>query len=158
MARKNAIKIELVGEQKLKERLQKMGQAVVRINRAAAEAGAKVILDAATPKAPGPHLGMEVVRSDEDQAEVAIGPDKEHWYYQFFETGAGSHEISPKNRKALAFPGRDGDKVTGGLQHPGMPAEPFLRPAMQNNEDEARDAAGKTFRAEIEKNVESISE
>lgn len=158
MARKNSVKVQLVGDKELKQKLQRMGQAVVRINRAAAEAGAKVILSAAAPKAPGPHLEMEVVRSDENQAEVNIGPDKEHWYYQFIETGAQPHEISPKNRKALAFPGADGEMVTKIVHHPGFAARPFLRPAMQNNQDQARDAAGERFRAEIEKHVESTSE
>lgn len=156
--RKNSVKVKLTGDQELKEKLRRMGQAVVQINREAAEAGAKVILAAALPNAPGPHLEMETVKADEDQAEVNIGPDKEHWYYQFIETGATSHEIGPKNRKALAFPGRDGEVVTKKLKHPGIAAEPFLRPAMQNNQDQATDAAGDTFRAEIDKYVESASE
>ena len=45
-----------------------------------------------------------------------------------FEKGVGPHEIEPKkNVLRLA----DGSFVTGPVRHPGMPAKPFLEPAMR---------------------------
>lgn len=45
-----------------------------------------------------------------------------------FEKGVGPHEITPKkNVLRLA----DGSFVTGPVRHPGMPAKPFLEPAMR---------------------------
>jgi len=44
-----------------------------------------------------------------------------------FEKGVGRHEINPKgNVLKLA----DGGFVTGPVEHPGMAAEPFLKPAL----------------------------
>ena len=45
----------------------------------------------------------------------------------FFEQGTGPHEIAPK-KKALKL--ADGSFVSGSVQHPGMKAQPFLRPLL----------------------------
>jgi HK97 gp10 family phage protein len=85
-------------------------------------------------------------------AEVDIGFDEEKWFLRFFEFGASDHEIKGA---PLAFEGESGLVITGSVQHPGMPAKPFMRPAADNKKDEARDAAGDVFRKEIDKLVES---
>lgn len=151
---KRRIKITIAGDEELKAKLKRMGQAVVHINRDAALAAANVIENAAEPNAPGPHVEIELVKADENRAEVNIGPDKEHWYYQFFETGATQHEITPHAKRVLAFEGRHGLVITKKVKHPGIPAKPFLRPAMQNQQDEARETAGRVFRQAIERFVE----
>lgn len=45
-------------------------------------------------------------------------------------TGAAAHVIKARDGKALAFGGREFDSV----QHPGMKAHPFLRPALDAKE------------------------
>jgi len=45
----------------------------------------------------------------------------------FFEYGVGPHEIAPK-RQVLKM--ADGGFVTGPVHHPGMRAQPFLRPSL----------------------------
>ena len=45
----------------------------------------------------------------------------------FFEQGTGPHEIAPK-KKALKL--ADGSFVSGSVQHPGMKAQPFLKPLL----------------------------
>lgn len=45
----------------------------------------------------------------------------------FFEFGVGAHEITPK-RNVLRM--ADGGFVTGPVRHPGMKAQPFLRPSL----------------------------
>jgi HK97 gp10 family phage protein len=129
----------------LQKQFERMGKAVQREELLAAlEQGGEVVRTAANGKAPGPHV---VMQRDKQQvptlAVVSIGPDKEHWYYRFAETGAQPHEISPRTRKRL----RAIKFTTGGaiefarvVEHPGMGARPFLRPAVMENEQRAAEA------------------
>ena len=45
-----------------------------------------------------------------------------------FEKGVGPHEIEPRGGVLRLA---DGRFVTGGVRHPGMPAKPYLEPAMR---------------------------
>lgn len=141
-------KLTIVGEKELREKLRRLGQAVVSINREAAEAAAEIVRAEAAQRAPGPYIDVELVKADENRAEVDIGPDEKHWYYRFLETGATAHEIAGS---PLVFQGSQGLVVTKKVQHTGFPAAPFLRPALRNRADDARETAGKTFRAAIER-------
>lgn len=169
------IKMEIIGDEELKRKLQRLGQraqaALVKANQAAGEP----VINTANTKAPGPHVVQSKVKLDGGRAESDIGPDKDHWHYQFAETGATAHEIGAgkKARRALriagggrasqsalqeatansilAFVGRYGLVVTKKVNHPGHSAEPFLRPAANQEKDAARDAAGRVFWREIEK-------
>lgn len=147
---KRVVTIKLTGDKELKRKLDQLGRRAQASLLKAAEAGAQVIEDAAEQKAPGPHIATGNQKIDGGRAEVDIGPDEEHWHYQFFETGASGHEITGR---PLVFEGKQGLVVTRRVNHPGMPAEPFLRPAMSERREEAKDAAGKVFKAEIDKLV-----
>jgi len=46
---------------------------------------------------------------------------------KLFEEGVGPHQIEPR-KKVLKM--ADGGFVTGGVQHPGMAAKPFLKPVL----------------------------
>ena len=116
----------------------------------AALKGAEVIRAEASGNAPGPHVEAEVTKAADLAVEVGIGPDAAHWYYQFFETGAGAHSIDPTKKKALAFPGREGQVVRFHVGHPGMAAKPFLRPAVDSQKDAAVQATGDELRKGIE--------
>ena len=78
--------------------------------------------------------------------EVGIGPDKDHWFYQFSETGAAAHEI---NGSPLLFQGREGMVKTARVSHPGMPAKPFLRPAHDSTQNEQQDTLGAHIKAAL---------
>lgn len=148
MADKITVRIE--GGEELRRKLRELGEAMAGTAlRKAGEAGAKVLQSAANSRAPGPHVETEVVETGADSVTVAIGPDKDHFYYQFFETGAAAHDI--KGRPLLVFEGREGTVFTPGVKHPGMGARPFLRPAIDEQGDAAAKAAGDVLRAEIEK-------
>ena len=121
--------------------------AVRNVLREAVLAGAQVVVDAAAGNAPGPHIIAKVTEVDDSGAEASIGPDADHWYYRFFETGAVAHEIPGDS--LLGFEGRDGLVVTARAQHPGMPGSPFLRPAHDTTMDEQRDAVGDRLRAAL---------
>ena len=147
---KRGMTIKLEGSQELKRKLEQLKGRARGALLKAAEAGAEVIEAAAEQKAPGPHIATGNQKVEGGRAEVDIGPDKEHWHYQFFETGATSHEITGS---PLVFEGEKGLVVTKRVDHPGMPAEPFLRPAMSEKREAAKDAAGQVFKAEIDKLV-----
>ena len=142
---------KLIGEKELKEKLQKLGTRARSALLNATLAGGEVIRDEANRNAPGPHVVMGGEKAADSQAEVSIGPDKDHWYYQFAETGAGPHEIKGN---PLVFQGDAGLIVTKSVQHPGFPAAPFLRPAMDGKRKAVVDETGKVFRREIDRLVE----
>ena len=143
--------IKLEGIDELRKKLDQLQSRVDDAMLDAARAGAKVIVDEANSNAPGPHVVVGNEQTQENEASVEIGPDEEHWYYRFFETGATAHEIKAAKGSALAFEGSAGDVITRSVDHPGMAANPFLRPAMEDKEEAAKNAAGKEFRREIER-------
>ena len=142
MGRSN-ISVKVDGGEGLIRKLEAMGKNVSDELEPAALAGAGVIQIAANMRAPGPHVEMDVAERGDRRVSVDIGPDEAHWYYRFFETGAGPHEITGS---PLVFPGREGTVVTGRVMHPGMAASPFLRPAMDEQKDNAVETYGKQIR------------
>ncbi len=116
-------------------------------------AGAEPIRADANRRAPGPHIEAEIAESSDLAAEVAIGPDRDHWYYRFFEFGAGSHAIGPAKGKAIRFPGSEGETIRFGVVHPGMAAAPFLRPALDGQKEEAVREVG----AELRRGIDAVA-
>lgn len=135
----------------MKAKLEALGARARGALLEAAGAGSEVIRNEADRLAPGPHIITGNERVEGGVAEVSIGPDEEHWYYRFFEFGATDHEI---RGNPLVFQGEAGLVVTRRVNHPGMAARPFLRPAASGMKEQAKDAAGQVFRAEIEKLTE----
>lgn len=100
------------------------------------------------------------------ESHVGVKRKSRGWYGKFFETGTDEHEIKPKNGKVLAilqvagvaeFTNRRGNlkrlkyyRTKSGytldagkakiffkkVDHPGMPAKPFLRPAFERSKPE----------------------
>lgn len=153
--RRGRVRIELIGDKELKEQIRQLGDRVQAINSKACRAAQVPILDEANALAPGPHIIalQSKLESNENLAVVNIGPDKEHWYYQFDETGASAHEIKAGRSAGarLAFKGISGLVITRSVNHPGKSARPFLRPAMTHNREQAQKIAGQVFLAEINK-------
>lgn len=142
------IQIKIEGDHELHERLKKLGARARASLLTAAQAGARVIEEDADRRAPGPYVIVGNERVEGGMAEVEIGPDRDHWYYRFFEFGATEHEIKGE---PLAFQA-DGETVFAmGATHPGMSAQPFLRPAVDTQRNQAVSAVGRVFRAEIER-------
>lgn len=89
------------------------------------------------------------------RAEIVIGPDVDkpkprrggtkHFYMLMHEFGADRHPIKPKNRKALAIDGA----VVARADHPGVPARPFMRPALDEKADEAIERIGDALRRKL---------
>lgn len=136
------------------------------IIEAALMAGGLIVHAAAEAKAPG-KLAIRIVggrtlrkRVDPRMAAIvkangkfcAIGPDKKHWYYRFFEFGATKHDIKPNAKKAIAFEADGKSIVTRRARGAGgVRMKPFLRPAVDSNADAATGAMGDVLAREIEK-------
>ena len=119
---------------------------VIGAMREAAEAAGDVLKNAANAKAPSPHIVREVTEMEATHVTVAIGPDKKHWYFKFWETGAKGHAVKAKKKGALVFMGDHGMVLIRGVSHPGMKAKPFLRPAIDEHKDAATEAAVKKYK------------
>ncbi len=140
------VEVDLKGDKELIAALKKTGANVDGILVQAVVAGASVIQGAANAKAPGPHIEINAHPKRRGKIRVDIGPDKDHWYYMFFETGATPHRIGPKNRKMLRFYEGGEPVFAHAVSHPGMPARPYLRPALDEREGDAVDAVGRVIR------------
>jgi HK97 gp10 family phage protein len=142
------------GEQLLKE-LQALGGNVRSTARTAVRAGAKVIQKQAEMNAgtlarkPAKHTQIKISQRVSGRIESMIGPSKKKWYFRYFETGVQPHEISGRHGP-LVFEGDEGRIVIGSVQHPGMVAKPWLRPAFDARQADAPAAVGEVFRQAIE--------
>jgi HK97 gp10 family phage protein len=146
------VNVEMEGVEELLQKLKQAGAVINDEQEAAFLAGAKVIENAANRLAPTPDIISEVKESSATSCIVEVKPKEEKWYYRFFETGAGQHDITPKKASALAFEGDEGLVITGGVDHPGMVARPFLRPAF----DTEKDAATKAVKDYLEKRLKQL--
>jgi hypothetical protein len=138
------------------------------------------MLDDANQNAPGPHVVMGPAKQDESTGKGAVkvemGPDKDHWYYRFFETGVQPFTINlvkgrskrtsslRKNKQtgeyvrvkgggrkirgggALAL--KFGDQFASVVRRGGMAARPFLRPTLELKE-QVSDKFGKVMWAAV---------
>lgn len=143
--------VKIEGGEELFRKLEALGVNLREVLVKAVEAGGEVIGDDAETKSPGDGLTVEILSKKANSVEVGIGPDKEHWYYRFFELGAQPHEISAETAKALAFEGGGGMVFAGSVAHPGMPARPFLRPAITDKAEQASTAVGSVLEKSLEK-------
>lgn len=145
MAR-NSVSVDLNGDEELKKKLAALKGMARGVLLDAAKDGAEIIRRMADGRAPGPHIEIGNEKVDGGVAEVHIGPDKEHWFYRFFEFGAGSHEIKGS---PLVFEGDTKTVVTKKVNHPGMPAKPFLRNTAAEKKDETKNKIGEVFKRGI---------
>lgn len=136
------------GLDELVSALKRAGADVERALGDAAVAGAEVIKAAANGMAPDPINDIEIEQVTKKRFQVAIGPIKEKWYYRFFELGATQHEISGKG--VLAFEDAGDEIMVTRVVVPGVPAQPFLRPAFDSKQQKAVEAIGKKLRKAVE--------
>lgn len=141
--------VKVIGTEELNRKFRELLSETKKVLQEAAEAGADVMQAAANDKAPGRHIETHVSKRRALWAEVEIGPDREHWYYQFLEFGAQPHSIGPHKARMLRWFDSKGPIFARVVAHPGIPAEPFLRPAFDESQDKARDAAGEVIKRAV---------
>lgn len=146
----NKMRVEIEGLDELVRALEGTGADVQAVLKEAVLAAGEVVAQAAIPNAPGSDIYAEVDEEESSDRKVVVnvGPDKDHWYYRFSETGATAHEISAAG--ALAFEGDRGLVITKSVNHPGMAARPFLRPAVDSGKDQAVEEVGKRVKDAVE--------
>lgn len=128
----------------------------LRVNsnlRAAMRKGMKVIQAEAEQNAQSISKGKATrieatSRVQEGKVSVELHISKKKFYLGFFESGVQPHEIKGA---PLVFEGDRGLIVIGGVNHPGMPAQPWLRPAIDSKKDAAVQEVGRALREVIEK-------
>ena len=143
----DTINMRIEGADELMRKLDRMGLNVNRLVEVAAVAGAEIIRNTARGYAPGPEIEHSTMKRTATSASLDIGADKKKWYYNFFESGAGAH--AEQGSPLLVFEGGDGTVYTKTVNHPGMAAKPFLRPAFDGEKDHAVDAVGDELRKPI---------
>lgn len=133
------VRVTLVGMREFQAKLKRLGTAGAKKARAAAlMAGGEIVREDATRRAhraPGgptyPSIGhmadsimVKTTISKASETEVSVGPDASHWYAVFVERGVPAREI---------------------------PAQPFLRPALDENLAAVQAKIRQVLRAEIKR-------
>lgn len=138
----NSATVKLEGSEELMKRLKEGDVKIRKRLKPAAQAGGKVLQDAAISRAPGPEIVVVPEKTGTNTVELAIGPSREKWYYRYFETGAREHEVKPVKARALLIEGEyyASAKATGGVT-----AQPFMRPALDSQLDEVIRAVGEVL-------------
>lgn len=169
---KAKLTLEPASYAKFKAQLKELTRAARKeVIEEALQAGGDIIHSAASSRAPGPFVILQIVGGRSLRKRVdpafsgvvksngkfaAIGPDRKHWYYRFSEFGAKQHEIKPKNGKALKFQGRDGETFAArAMRTGGVKMRPFMRPAVDSRGPDAVRAMGEILKREIEKAAKS---
>jgi HK97 gp10 family phage protein len=106
---------------------------------AAVDAAAEVIREAAAAMAPGPEIGRTPAIPTATGAEARVGPEKDRWYYKFFETGTQAGTRTSRRGMFTFTVGGRFVRVRS-INHPGLVARPFLRPAGDTAGERARAA------------------
>lgn len=71
-------------------------------------------------------------------------------YADDVEFGTSPHVITSDDAEALRFPGEDGEPVFAmRVEHPGTPAQPFLRPALREHESDLVDNIESTIQTVV---------
>lgn len=123
----------------LKELEKKLAQLPVKIEkrvlRGMVRAGGQVVRKAAIQNLPEATTKDIILRrsrtkSTRGKEVVDVGLSNDRWYLKFKETGTAPHTIQTDRKKVLS----SGEVVFGVIiDHPGQPATPFLRPALDEN-------------------------
>ena len=145
----------VLGPDELDRELRALGIRGAKKKKEVTLGAAKIIREAAVENAPQKtgNLKREIITDvlfeDENSIAVGVGPRQQGWafYGLFLEFGADPHWI-PRERGNIVL--RIGRRLIGAtVRHPGLPERPWLRPAFDNNIDEALAEAARVAREEI---------
>lgn len=143
----DSITIKVDGADEAIRKLKAAGVKPQEVLLAAVEAGAKIIQAAALKNAPGPGIEYRLKKLGEDNAEATVGPTAEKFYYRYFETGTRPHRIAPVSKQALT----SGSGIfSAGHTISGVQKRPFLRPAVDEQGDNAKNKMGEVIKAALD--------
>ena len=137
-----------IDSREVEKNLKAVGDAIFEIIEQAVLSAGDEIQSAAEQNAPGDGLGVvkEVTKKEPLEVTVGIGADKDHWYYDIIEFGRRPYRVEPDRAKALLI---DGEFVSL-ANIPPLEGRPWLRPAFDENSDEAIAEMGRIFWQAIE--------
>lgn len=122
------MKIELEGFDELEQKLLQMGKEAGQSIDKATSTGAWYVRGRQEAQAPEKNVTTVVKESsDEHSAVYLIGLIPAKWFLRFFEYGAQPHEITGA---PLKFFGNFGFIQAPKVNHPGMAAQPFVKPSL----------------------------
>lgn len=142
-----SVQIELQGMKQLVATLEQIGADVESVVEQIALAAAEPVARAIEAKAPG-DIGQSIVTATTEKSKkrvtVSVGPDKTKWYAGFVERGtaSGGTKILTRNGRSFAINGPDAKLFRTSINHQGMAAQPFMRPAFDETQGEAQAKAG----------------
>jgi HK97 gp10 family phage protein len=136
----------------LKKALAQKGLSAERVLEAAMVAAGKLVESEAQERLTSVQdaISQETINNAGKSVDVHIGPKSEKWYARFFETGTRPHLVTPKNAGALRWYDASGAVIQPVVNVEGIPARPFLRPAVDENINDIRDEAGKVLKRAID--------
>jgi HK97 gp10 family phage protein len=147
---------KLEGADELVASIQAVGLNVKGTTRKGVRAGCKVFQEEANRRAEtlssrrGKAATVKVGSRQKNAVTGQVMPSKKKWYLRFFETGTKAGVRQARGGGAFFF--RKGGKSikVRRINHPGMAARPWLRPAFDAAQNRARDAFGAAMRQAVE--------
>ena len=152
-------KYEVHGLQELNRALEKLPVNIHRnILNAAVRAGGQVVRKAALSELGGDKtdIVLKKRRSKTLSSRYSVAVSNQKFYLMYREFGVAGHTIKPKNKKALGDR-QTGEFFGGEVQHPGQPAQPFLRPALDNNINRILEEMRKKIAARLAKEAQKAA-
>lgn len=148
------VKFSVEGGEELARKLKRIGDDLRAILEEAVLAGLQPMLDQAERDVPGGDgVAHETVEKTGDRVDIAMGAEASHFYLNILELGRVSYQVKPSTAKALASPTIRGEFASS-AKIPALAAQPWLRPAFDENKDKAMDEMADAFWEAIEKHLE----
>jgi len=143
---------DIIGMGDLKKKLAALPSRIEKnILRSMVRAGAQVVRKAAAANANEMDKFIVIKasrRKSRGKIVMEVGPSKAKWYLKFKETGTKPHVIETGKKKVLS----NGEVIFGvKVQHPGQAANPFMRPALDQNVPKIIEAMRKQGEKRVEK-------
>ena len=146
------LKVEIQGLDEVVDALRQIGVDAVAAVELIALAAAEPVAQAVAAKAPG-RIGEDIVTETTTKSKkrvtVSIGPSRAAWYARFVEygTASGGEKILTRKKKKggggkpFRLYGISSNMLRASINHQGIAAQPFMRPAFDTTQQAAQQRA-----------------
>ena len=136
----------LEGQADLERKLKEIGAEVEKVLGAAVAAGATLSTQLVSAGFNSDGIAWDMIEAKKERATAHVGPDKDHWYLKFLETGVQPHLVRAVGAKALKL--ADGTYRASAVPG-GFPARPVLRTLYETNQAKVQNAVGSKFKQAV---------